>query len=126
MSRTKILELGAVTPELLRDPGWRAALHIITSTTFRRNDGRLWAHVDLDRQSLYFDRVLANGTWSSTEALMLRAAWSLFNQNCAVNLYELAHRLDNDQLVTILQAFACAASPGYVPKVGLLHERSRQ
>jgi len=112
-----------VSPELLRDPGWRAALHIITSPTFRRNDARLWSHVDFEGRSLFFDKILDEGTWSSTEALMLRAAWSLFNQDCLVNLWGVVNWLSDDQAVTLLDAIACAAFRHYVPKRGLLHEK---
>ena len=38
-------------------PGWRAALYILRSRTFGRNDARLWAHVDLAHGNLWFDRI---------------------------------------------------------------------
>jgi hypothetical protein len=112
-----------VDPDLLRDPGWRAALHIITSPTFRSNDARLWSHVDLGGRSIFFADIIKEGTWSSTEALMLRAAWSLFNQDCDINLWNLVNRISDDQAVTLLDAIACAAFSRYIPKPGLLHQR---
>ena len=117
-----------IDAELLRDPGYRAALHILTSPTFRRNDGRLWKHVHVDRgdvgSEINFDKILAAGTWSSTEELMLRAAWSLFNQDHDVNLWTLVHRLSDDQARVLLDAFVCAAFSKLVPKAGILHENS--
>lgn len=114
-----------ISAELLRDPGYRAALHILTSRTFRRNDARLWKHVHVDRgdfgSEINFDRILVE-PWSSTERLMLRAAWSLFNNDHDVNLWELVHRLSDEQARTVLDAIACAMFHTYIPKAGLLHE----
>jgi hypothetical protein len=90
--------------ELALDAGWRGAWAIITSSTFRQSDMRLWAHVDLVRHNLFFDRILEYTTWSSTERFMLEAAWSMFNQDCRVTLYDLLNRLDDDQLQTIIGA----------------------
>jgi hypothetical protein len=42
---------------LLRAAGWRAALYILRSRTFGRNDARLRAHVDLAHGNLWFDRI---------------------------------------------------------------------
>jgi hypothetical protein len=83
---------------------WRAAWHIITCEYFRPTDRRLWSHVDLKHESLHFDRILAEGTWSSTEELMLRAAWSLFDYECQVNLYRLMNCLDDIQARVLHQA----------------------
>ena len=118
-----------VDPELLRDPGYRGALHILTSRTFRRNDPRLWPHVHVApddppdvRHSIRFDRILDHHTWSSTEDLMLRAAWSLFNQDCVVNLWNLVNRLDDYQTATLVHAIAHSASGAHRSQFGLLHQ----
>jgi hypothetical protein len=97
-------------PENLgRDPGWRSAWHILTSSTFRPGDARLWGNVDLQHEDIWFDRILANGTWSGTEHLMLEAAHSLFNGDTKVSLYRLMNRLSDDQAVTLIEAMCLLA-----------------
>lgn len=118
--------------ELISDPGWRAALHILTCPCFNPNDARIWAHVDFEHGDLWFNRIVGeNRTWSSTEALMLEAAWSLFNGQDGlragdqrVSLYDLAARLDNRQMQTILDAILVFRSRSYIPKAGLFHART--
>src|SRR5579859_4401442 len=111
-----------IPAELLRDSGWRAALFILTSSTFRPGDPSVWKHVDLVERSLWFDRMLEGRAWSSTEELMLRAAWALFNSDTSVNLYTLANRLDDGQFKTIIEAMLVFRSRDYIPIGGLLHQ----
>lgn len=111
---------------LLKDSGWRAALHILTCPTFRRDEGRLWPHVDIERGNLWFAKIVdEDRTWSSSEDLMLRAAWSLFNGDEKVSLYRLGDRLDDAQFQTLLNALAIFRSSLWTPKAGLLHENAR-
>lgn len=94
---------------LKKDAGWRSAWHIITSSTFRPGDARLWGHVNLQRETIQFDDILASGTWSSTEFLMLQAASSLFSGDTKVSLYRLMDRLSDDQAVTLIEAMCVFA-----------------
>lgn len=76
----------------------------------------------MTERSLYFEKIIRGRAWSSTEHLMLRVAWSLFNSDTSVNLYELVNRLDDGQFKTLLDAMLVFRSRHHIPACGLLHQ----
>src|SRR5690349_15864135 len=95
------------------DGEYAAALHILMSPLFSR-DARVWSQVYLgesthpkwDWRGIFFEDMLAVGTFSSGEQLMLQAAWSLFNGDTDVNLSRLVNVLSDDNLRRVLRAIA--------------------
>src|SRR5882762_7279367 len=87
---------------LSRASDWRAALMILTSAF--AEDGRVWQHVNLDREEISFRRILADGTFSSGEKTLLAVAASLFNQEQRINLWEVFNRLDETNAALVLNA----------------------
>lgn len=93
------------------DAGYRAALHILKSARFR-NDARVWRHVfpvGLDR-GIDFDGMIAEGTFSHGEELLLQCAHSLFNGRTSVALDEIACCLDAEALELVLKAIQIRAT----------------
>jgi len=88
--------------KLSRASDWRAALTILTSTFAK--DGRVWQHVDLERERIHFEEILADGTFSSGERMLLTVAASLFNQDHRINLWEVLNRVDDTNAALILTA----------------------
>ena len=65
---------------------------------------------------LPFADILAEGTWSHSEQLLLELAWSLYNGGSTVNAWELMARLDQGQLDIAFSAArayekACVPAP---------------
>ena len=85
-----------------RASDWRAALLILT-TAFAE-DGRVWQHVNLDREEIYFRKILDDGTFSSGERMLLAVAASLFNQEQRINLWEVFNRLDETNAALVVSA----------------------
>jgi hypothetical protein len=67
-----------------RASDWRAALLILT-TAFAE-DGRVWQHVNLDREEISVRKILGDGTFSSGERMLLAIAASVFNQKQRINV----------------------------------------
>lgn len=80
--------------QLWKDAGWRGALTILFGSPQLSSDGRVWQHVDLDREEIRFAKILKDGTFSSGERTLIEIAASLFNQEATVNLWEAFNRLD--------------------------------
>jgi len=99
-----------IPPALLGDPGWRAALHILTSPLFEES-GAVWSRVDLKSRSIDFADML-DGPWSGGERRMLRLAASLFNPKFSVALWEDLGSLDHDNAQVVLDAMALFMSDG--------------
>jgi hypothetical protein len=78
---------------LWKDAGWRGALTILIGSPQLSNDGRVWEHVDLDREEIRFSKILKDGTFSSGERTLIEIAASLFNQDVTINLWEAFNRL---------------------------------
>lgn len=92
------------------DCGYRAALQILKSARFT-NDARVWRHVipiGLDR-GIDFDGMIAEGTFSHGEQLLLQCAHSLFNGRITVALDEVACCLDTEALDLVLDAMRIRA-----------------
>jgi hypothetical protein len=80
--------------QLWKDAGWRGALTILMGSPLLSNDGRVWQHVNLDREEIQFLKILCDGTFSSGERTLIEIAASLFNQDTRVNLWEAFNCLD--------------------------------
>ena len=80
--------------QLCREPDWHAALTILPSDAFIREEGRVWRHVDLARKEIHFERILKDGTFSGGEKRLLEIAASLFNSDHKVNLWRAFGMLD--------------------------------
>jgi hypothetical protein len=115
--------------EFSGDHGWRAALTIITSDFFAAGDRRLWRHVDLDRQSLFFDRILEDATFSSGERRLLLIAASMYSEETSINLCDVLGGLDHAGLTVAVRAIhtftlggrqpaAAPFSPAPPPRLG--------
>jgi hypothetical protein len=104
--------------ELVRSPrtagDWRAALVILTSETFA-HDGRVWSQVDLQRGSIYFEKMLEDGTFSGGEMRLAKIAASLFSPRFKVALWEVFGGLDEDNTRIALQAMAVYCGLEVVP-----------
>jgi hypothetical protein len=99
---------------LWKDAGWRGALTILLGSPLLSHDGRVWQHVDLDREEIRFAKILKDGTFSSGERTLIEIAASLFNQDVHVNLWTAFSRLDDEaaQLaVTAICKFARVEVP---------------
>lgn len=94
---------------VLRDPGYGAALHILLNTRLHR-DARVASHIsqteDGSIQRMDFATVLEDGTFSTTERLLLEVASSLLNGEPRLNLSLLAERLDDRQRTLFVHALA--------------------
>ena len=92
------------------DSGYRAALHILKSARFIR-DARVWRNVIpvYPDRGIYFDRILAIGTFSDGEELLLQCAHSLFNGRSMVALDDVACRLDAEALDLVLEGIRIRA-----------------
>ena len=66
---------------LSRQPDWRATLMILTCVF--PDDFRVWRHVSLDREEIAFKKILADGTFSAGERILLSVAASLISQDRA-------------------------------------------
>ena len=97
---------------LSRQPDWRATLMILTSVF--PEDFRVWRHVNLDREEIAFKKILADGTFSAGERILLSVAASLFNQEQRVNLWEVFNKLDEQNTALVLEAIQsfCQRPPG--------------
>jgi hypothetical protein len=81
--------------QLWKDGGWRGALTILLGSPSLSNDGRVWRHIDLQREEIHFIRILRDGTFSSGERTLIEIAASLFNGDLKVNLWSAFGRLDD-------------------------------
>lgn len=93
----------------LRDRSYRAAFHILEAPIFR-DDPRVWTSILLGPNrhlghGINFPRLLALGTWSHGERLLIEAAASVFNPRYEVSLYAL-QGLDDDNKRRVLEAIA--------------------
>jgi hypothetical protein len=86
---------GTKIDELWKDAGWRGALTIFLGATGLSNDGRVWCHINLDRQEIQFAKILKDATFSSGERTLIEIAASLFNGDVKVNLWDAFSRLDD-------------------------------
>jgi len=87
---------------LSRASDWRAALIILTSAFAQ--DSRVWQHVNLDREEIFFRTILEDGTFSAGERILLSVAASLFNREHNINLWEVLNRLDETNTALVLTA----------------------
>lgn len=81
--------------QLWKDGGWRGALTILLGSPALANDGRVWQHVDLNREEIHFTRILNDRTFSSGERTLIEIAASLFNGDVKVNLWSAFGRLED-------------------------------
>ena len=88
--------------KLSRASDWRAVLLILTSAF--AEDGRVWRHVNLDREEISFRKILDDGTFSSGERVLLGVAASLFNREQHINLWEVFNRLDETNTALVVSA----------------------
>ncbi len=88
--------------KLSRASDWRAVLLILTSAF--AEDGRVWQHVNLDREEISFRKILDDGTFSSGERTLLVVAASLFNREQRINLWEVFNRLDQTNTALVVSA----------------------
>jgi ABC-type lipopolysaccharide export system ATPase subunit len=91
--------------DLYRQRDWRAALVILLHETFM-DDGRVWAHVDLEKERIHFDRMLEDGTFSGGERRLLEIAASLFSTDHQVNLWSILSGLDDTHTSLALYAIS--------------------
>lgn len=97
-------------PERLRqDAGWRGALHVLETAFAER--GAVWRHIDVEARGIDFDAMLAEGTWSGGEHLLLQAAASLFSPRHQVPLWEIARRLNSHNLELVIEALRRVHEP---------------
>lgn len=90
--------------ELLKDAGWRAALTIFSGELLR-DRGEVWAHIDLERQSIYIEDMLHDcGGLSGGEDRLVRFALSLFTTGQTVCLYQILSGLDEENLELVEDA----------------------
>jgi len=87
---------------LSRASDWRAVLLILTSAF--AEDGRVWQHVNLEREEISFRKILDDGTFSSGERMLLAVAASLFNREQRINLWEVFNRLDETNTALVVSA----------------------
>ena len=88
--------------KLSRASDWRAVLLILTSAF--AEDGRVWQHVNLEREEISFRKILDDGTFSSGERMLLAVAASLFNREQRINLWEVFNRLDETNTALVVSA----------------------
>jgi hypothetical protein len=102
-----------------RDPRFAAVL-VIASEAFAR-DHRVWPHIDSARQHVDFGPILANGTFTAAERLLLKIAATLWTSSGhPTMLGVIADRLGEEWLPVVVHALAAArgvdlASFGHVP-----------
>lgn len=91
------------------DSGWRAALHVLNCDLLLAKG--VDQFVDVERRSIYFRKLLrAARPWSSGERMMVQVAASLFSPEFKTpNLWELAGRLDSDNVALVAEAIRVAA-----------------
>ena len=65
---------------------------------------RVERFIDFEENSIDFRAMLESSPWSSSEAIMIRAAWDLFNGDEHCSLDELTITLDNGNLQIVLDA----------------------
>jgi hypothetical protein len=97
--------------QLWKDGGWRGALTIFLGSPELSNDGRVWRHVNLDRQEIHFTRILKDGTFSSGERILIEIAASLFNGAVKVNLWNAFGRLDDNNAKLAITAIGTFTRP---------------
>lgn len=74
------------------------------------DDYRIWEYVDITRRRIDFDAMLSNQTFATSEALMLRAAASLWRgEGHELSLGRMANAVDNETLRVVLRALAIYA-----------------
>jgi len=101
-----------------RDPEIEAISHILTGIF--AGDARVWRHADLATRTVDFDAILAEGTFSTQEGHLLRAAASIWKgRGYAVDLGSLTHNMDDEFLAALLNAMR-AARGGTLPMDGLV------
>lgn len=90
-----------------RDPRYAAVL-VVASEAFPL-DNRVWNHINADAQHVDFDRILSNGTFTSTERLLLEIAASLWSSSTHPTILSVvADRLGDEWLAVVLRAVAAA------------------
>lgn len=106
------------------DPWWSPAfhaIHTIATEAFPR-DRRVWQHIGVDAQDVDCDEILAAGTYSTTEHLLLQVGASLWSgSDYSASFGQIANLLDDEQLATVLRALCAArgtALPNLVPFAG--------
>ena len=95
---------GTKIDRLWKDAGWRGALTVLMGSPQLSKDGRVWQHVDLDREEIRFAKILRDGTFSSGERTLIEIAASLFNQDVTVNLWGAFNRLDEQSTEVAIAA----------------------
>lgn len=87
----------------------------ILTGEYCENDSRVWRHVDLRRHSIYFDRILSDGTFSTGEKTLLQIAASLFNEEVAVNPYTVLSPLDDKHAAIAMRAMSAFTTDEQAP-----------
>lgn len=99
----------AVVLYALRDRSYRAAFHILEAPVLLA-DPRVWTSILLGPNrhlghGIDFPQMLADGTWSHGERLLIEAGASVFNPRYEVSLYAL-QGLDDENKRRVLEAIA--------------------
>lgn len=88
--------------ELQGDTAWRAVLYLLEEAF--PDDPRVWRHVDAKRWSIFFDRMLEVGSFSTGERRLLVAAAALFDAEHTVSLWDLAKTLPDKHWGLFIEA----------------------
>lgn len=92
------------------------AVHTIVNETFPR-ESRVWKYINVDECSVSFEEILMGPCFSPTEDLLLRIGASLWvDDGYPTSVGEIANRLDDGQLATVLRAL-CTARGGALPNL---------
>jgi hypothetical protein len=95
-------------PEELRsDRAWHVVLYMLEEAF--PTDPRVWKYVSAGAEEEWeidFQAMLAEGTWSGGEKMLLKAAASLFHPDYAVNLWDLAHQLSENNWKLFMDALS--------------------
>jgi len=94
-----VIDKSAIDP-LWKEAGWRGALTILLGSTSLCQDSRVWKHIDLFQRRIYFERILADATFTPSERALLEIAASLFSGEVRISLGDVFLKLD-DQAVDL-------------------------
>lgn len=97
------LEGSRVPAWVERSPEWRAALHLLEAPALREKD--VLRFVDFESRRINVLALLDRArSWSAGEELLIKAACALFNGAAVADLGELVRRLDDSNVVRIIEA----------------------
>ena len=111
-----------ITPDELKelrqiDDGYRAALHILSYPVFE-DDLRVWRFVFAKpNPGIDFMNMVRRGRFSSSEKLLLRCAWSLFDGRAKLALDDIAFSLDVEEFSTLIEAIRIRGGYRLEPRV---------